>query len=209
MPRVKTCSSNASLETQFDTQEVLGTMKKMIFTDKPQVSDFDTDNLLDQMFPNQAQQVDTQVKTCPRCYETLIYDEVDTKKGDVWRYYRCTALNDYTKCYVACGADDVDLYLDKVRDPAPRLRERLPGLEPALLLQPVPHPGHVKVREEQVPTIFQVPQGDLQFFPMGRFRSFWKSAAVVRPRREPGCQTQGTETQALRSGQTRADETPF
>ena len=116
MPRVKTCSdaSCSSLETHFDTQEVLGTINQMVFTDKLPEADFDPDNMLDQMFPDK--QVDPQVKTCPRCYETLIYDEVDTKRGDVWRYYRCTTLNDYTKCYVTCGADDVDLYLDKVRD---------------------------------------------------------------------------------------------
>ena len=94
MPRVKRCSS---VETNYDTDEML-------------TVDFDTDNSLSEMFP------DNQAKTCPRCYETLMYDEVTTQKGDLWKYYRCITLNDYTKCYVACGVDDADLYLDKVRD---------------------------------------------------------------------------------------------
>ena len=112
MPRVKKCS-NTSLDTQFGNEEVLGTINTMqpVYADNLG-SDFDTDNMLDEMFPDKSQQV----KTCPRCYETLLYDEVTTKKGDVWRYFRCPALHEYTKCFVACGADDVDVYLDKVKD---------------------------------------------------------------------------------------------
>ena len=68
--------------------------------------------MLDEMFPDKS----GHDKTCPRCYETLIYDEITTQKGDLWRYFRCPQVHEFTKCFVACGADDVDGYLNKVKE---------------------------------------------------------------------------------------------
>ena len=122
MPRVKKCSDSASLDTHFGDEEgdYLGPIQTLqpVYTDqKPLTMDFDTDKALYEMFPDKRDGPEEErVKTCPRCDETMLYDEVTTKKGTQWGYYRCTTLNDYTKCYVTCGVDDVDLYLDKVRD---------------------------------------------------------------------------------------------
>ena len=122
MPRVKKCSDSASLDTHFgDGEDYLGTIQTLqpIYTDKTRdadLLDFDTDKALYEMFPDKRDSPEEQVKTCPRCDETMLYDEVTTKNDTQWGYYRCTTLNDYTKCYVTCGVDDVDLYLDKVRD---------------------------------------------------------------------------------------------
>ena len=43
------------------------------------------------------------------------YDEVTTKKGTQWCYYRCPSVKDFTKCFVACGADELDQYLERVK----------------------------------------------------------------------------------------------
>ena len=53
---------------------------------------------------------------CPLCRDKLQYDEVETKKGEPWCYYRCPAVADYTKCFVACGAADVTMYLHRIKE---------------------------------------------------------------------------------------------
>ena len=62
------------------------------------------------MFPDKTEQV----KTCPLCHDPLQYDEVTTQRGTPWCYYRCPSVTDFTKCFVASSAEDVDLYLDRV-----------------------------------------------------------------------------------------------
>ena len=97
------------------------------------IGSFDADSVLKDMFPptnntNVARKEEEEVEEveegeldgddikCPLCLETLQYDEVDTKQGVPWRYYRCPAVANFTKCFVACGADDVALYLHRVKD---------------------------------------------------------------------------------------------
>ena len=53
---------------------------------------------------------------CPLCRDKLQYDEVETKRGEPWCYYRCPAVADYTKCFVACGAADVTMYLHRIKE---------------------------------------------------------------------------------------------
>ena len=113
MPRVKKCSDAPRVSEE---EETLPTIQTMQFVDNVNVDaaselPFDADDLLDEMFPDKA----GQVKTCPICSESLQYDEVTTKRGTPWCYYCCPAVNDFTKCFVACGAEDVDLYLDRVK----------------------------------------------------------------------------------------------
>ena len=110
MPRVKKCSDASRV-----TEETLPTIQTMQFMDNVNVDassepPFDTDTLLEEMFPDK-----TNDKTCPICSESLQYDEVTTKRGTPSCYYHCPAVNDFTKCFVASGADDIDLYLDRVK----------------------------------------------------------------------------------------------
>ena len=77
---------------------------------------FDADSVLKEMFvssndDNNQQQEEGEIvqdePECPLCRDTLQYDEVEGKRGEPWCYYRCPAVADYTKCFVACGAADV------------------------------------------------------------------------------------------------------
>ena len=114
MPRVKKCSDvSRGLDESF-LEENLPTIQTMQFVDNvdinhaPSEPPFDTTAVLDEMFPNNT-------KTRPICSETLHYDEVTTKRGNQWCYFRCPAVHDFTKCFVACGAEDIDLYIDRVK----------------------------------------------------------------------------------------------
>ena len=116
MPRVKKCSDMSPSQ---DVCEKLPTMQTMQFvdvTDAQREEDdrevFDAASLLEEMFPDKPQQDET----CPICYATLQYDEVETKRGDTWCYYRCPGVTDFTKCFIASGEDDVDMYLHRVKE---------------------------------------------------------------------------------------------
>ena len=88
------------------------------------LSSFDAASVLKDMFvpsnDEQQQQEDGEIvqdaPECPLCRDKLQYDEVETKRGVPWRYYRCPAVADFTKCFVACGVDDVDIYLERVKN---------------------------------------------------------------------------------------------
>ena len=87
---------------------------------------FDADSILNEMFvssnaeeENQQQEGGEIVQDepeCPLCRDKLQYDEAETKRGEPWCYYRCPAVADYTKCFVACGAADVTLYLHRIKE---------------------------------------------------------------------------------------------
>ena len=84
---------------------------------------FDADSVLNEMFvssdDNQQQEEGEIVQDepkCPLCQDTLQYDEVEGKGGEPWCYYRCPAIADYTKCFVACGAADVTMYLHRIKE---------------------------------------------------------------------------------------------
>ena len=118
MPRVK--KSIDAYRSREDGEELpLPTMNTMQFVDeedakreKAERETFDANALLEELFPDKS----TPARTCPLCHQQLLYDEVTTKTVSQWCYYRCPAVNDYTKCFVACGEDDDDVYLQRVKD---------------------------------------------------------------------------------------------
>ena len=81
---------------------------------------FDASAAIEEMFPLKdlppppEGDLDT-THNCPLCDHILQYDEVVTSKGDTWAYYRCPAVNDFTKCFVASAADQMEPYLDRVK----------------------------------------------------------------------------------------------
>ena len=86
---------------------------------------FDANSVLNEMFvssdeENQQREEGEIVQDepeCPLCRDKLVYDEVESKNGgDPWCYYRCPAVVDYTKCFVACGAADVTMYLHRIKE---------------------------------------------------------------------------------------------
>ena len=57
------------------------------------------------------------LRKLPVCQINLHRDEVDRADGSgAWSYYRCPNVTDYTKCYIASGADVIDFYLTRVMD---------------------------------------------------------------------------------------------
>ena len=97
--------------------------------ESPIVSDvdlpsFDANSVLNEMFvssddDNQQQEegeIEQDEPECPLCHDKLQYDEVEGKGGEPWCYYRCPAIADYTKCFVACGAADVTMYLHRIKE---------------------------------------------------------------------------------------------
>ena len=83
-------------------------------TDAPATA-FDMDKLLDDLFPPKTAVPDAQER-CPVCEEALQYDEIDKSDGSLWRYVRCPRVNNFTKCFVACGLQDADIYLSRERN---------------------------------------------------------------------------------------------
>jgi hypothetical protein len=53
---------------------------------------------------------------CPRCRVVLKWDVVKKQDGTDWEYYRCPNHRWFTKCYVTCGADEVNEYLKRVEE---------------------------------------------------------------------------------------------
>ena len=111
----------------------LPTIQTMQFVDdkdrNPIVSDadlcaFDADSVLKDMFVSSdeehQQQEDGEIMQddpeCPLCHDKLQYDQVETKRGVPWCYYRCPAVANFTKCFVSCGAADVTLYLHRIKE---------------------------------------------------------------------------------------------
>ena len=123
----------------------LGGIHTMQFADNPyrpavvtdaDLPSFDAESVLNEMFVSskdepQQQQEEGEIVSkdglqqqeegeiepeCPLCRDKLQYDEVETKKGEPWCYYRCPAVADYTKCFVACGAADVTMYLHRIKE---------------------------------------------------------------------------------------------
>ena len=133
MPRVK-----KSLDTSAssDVHSKLPTIQTMRFVDgndalrhmEEQREAFDAASLLEDMFQPSPPHLVSDMKAleeedeedgrrqCPLCETELQYDEVDTKKGDTWCYYRCPSVKEYTKCFVSCGQDDIDRYLPLVQN---------------------------------------------------------------------------------------------
>ena len=127
MPRVKRSQHLPSIQTM----QFVDDKERNIVSDVD-LSSFDANSVLEDMFPPTNITTNVVMKEeeeeveegelavdhhkCPLCLETLQYDEVDTKRGVPWRYYRCPAVANFTKCFVACGADDVTLYLHRVKD---------------------------------------------------------------------------------------------
>ena len=113
MPRVKRSCDGP--------KDGLGVIHNMAFsTDSPHnLEDFDASAAIDEMFPLQdlppVPEGDLETThNCPICSHALQYDEVTTSKGDTWCYYRCPSVTDYTKCFVASAADQLETYLDRV-----------------------------------------------------------------------------------------------
>ena len=86
---------------------------------------FDANSVLKEMFVSSDEENNQQPEegeieqdepTCPLCRDTLQYDEVEGKGGEPWCFYRCPAIADYTKCFVACGAADVTMYLHRIKE---------------------------------------------------------------------------------------------
>ena len=81
-----------------------------------------TDAMLQDMFSNNEDEASPSPQTplekqCPVCQINLHLDEVDRADGSgAWSYYRCPSVTDYTKCYIASGADVIDFYLTRVMD---------------------------------------------------------------------------------------------
>ena len=126
MPRVKRSQQLPSIQTM---QFVDDNDRHLANVD---LGCFDADSVLKDMFPPTGDHVAVKVEgdeqeeegevdgdvdiKCPLCLDTLQYDEVETKQGVPWRYYRCPAVADFTKCFVACGVDDVSIYLERVKN---------------------------------------------------------------------------------------------
>ena len=115
MPRVKKCND---ISPSQDVDEKLPTIQTMQFVDSVDAQReadereaFDAVSLLEEMFPDKPKHE----RTCPLCHVELLYDEVTTKRGDVWCYYRCPSVTDFTKCFIASGEADVDMYLHRVK----------------------------------------------------------------------------------------------
>ena len=171
MPRIQKCKDKSP---SLDADEKLPSIQTMQFVDAADAQRaeddrelFDAASLLEEMFPDKSQQD----KTCPLCYATLQYDEVETKRGDTWCYYRCPGVTDFTKCFIASGEDDVDMYLHRVKE----------SLHP--VYQPGPdsfNPSHMrcycqrslilalsKSDKNKHRLYFKCPKGDCSFFQWG------------------------------------------
>ena len=113
MPRVKRSCDGP--------KDGLGVIHNMPFcTDSPlELEGFDATVAINDMFPLEdlppppKGDLET-THSCPLCSHVLQYDEVTTSKGDTWCYYRCPSVTDYTKCFVASAADQLESYLDRV-----------------------------------------------------------------------------------------------
>ena len=66
---------------------------------------FDPDHFLEHFTP-----------TCPRHKSPLKFNTIQRPDGSTWEYYRCPASRFWTRCYVTCGAHEVNEYLKRVRD---------------------------------------------------------------------------------------------
>ncbi len=52
---------------------------------------------------------------CPVCTIPLETNDMVGDSGIEWRYFRCPSIILYTKCFITCGVEDLDLYLDRVK----------------------------------------------------------------------------------------------
>ena len=78
---------------------------------------FSNNNNDDQVSPSSTPPLESSEKQCPVCQVNLDQDQIDRQDGSgVWSYYRCPSVTDYTKCYIASGADVIDFYLTRVMD---------------------------------------------------------------------------------------------
>ena len=123
MPRTKRPQHLASIQTMQFVDE-----KDRTIVSDVDLCAFDADSVLKDMFVssnNEEQQQQQQEEEeeivqddpeCPLCHDKLQYDEVETKQGVPWCYYRCPAVANYTKCFVSCGAADVTLYLHRIKE---------------------------------------------------------------------------------------------
>ena len=206
MPRVKRSSDGPN--------DGLGVIQNMQFcTDSPRhLEGFDATAAISEMFPLQdlppSPKGDLEtMHNCPLCSHVLQYDEVTTVKGDTWCYYRCPAVIDFTKCFVASAADQLEAYLDRVANTLhPCYKRGVDAYEhrkhDAMLLQQIAHSCHVQVSTKQHEALLQVSQGVLQFLSVGRRGAAGQDKEVVASGRRSQCQGQRAESQALRSGCT-------
>ena len=172
MPRVKK-SSDATRPQDLE-EEHLPTIQTMQFVDSDDAQReaserdaFDTTALLQEMFPDKSEQV----KTCPLCHEQLHYNEVTTKRGTQWCYYRCPSITDFTKCFVASGAQDVDLYLDRVKETLHPVFFSGPNSFDASLMRCYCNKSLIlamsKSEKNKYRLYFKCPKGECSFFQWG------------------------------------------
>ena len=117
MPRVKKCSGASRI---LEVEETLPTIQTMQFVDS---KDTQREASEQEMNPDKTEQV----KMCPLCHDPLQYNEITTQRGTSWCYYRCPSVTDFTKCFVASSAEDVDLYLDRVKQTLHPMFESVPN----------------------------------------------------------------------------------
>lgn len=81
-----------------------------------ELQEFDPDAFLESI-PKPIKSKQTKLKfspQCPRCHVDLKKGIVKRKDGTKWKYYRCPTSRFETKCYVTCGEDEIDTYLQQV-----------------------------------------------------------------------------------------------
>ena len=172
MPRVKKCSDiSPSQECVVEKLPSIQTMQFVNAYDAQRVEDerevFDATSLLEEMFADKPQQD----KACPLCFVALQYDEVETKRGDTWCYYRCPSVTDFTKCFIASGEDDVDMYLHRVKQSLHPVYQHGPDSFNASHMRCYCQRSLIlalsKSDKNKHRLYFKCPKGECSFFPVG------------------------------------------
>jgi len=80
---------------------------------------FDVDAFLEAIPKPVQKKKQTKLKyhpQCPRCLVDLKRGVAERQDGTDWVYYRCPVTRFDTKCYITCGEDDVNEYLQAVQE---------------------------------------------------------------------------------------------
>ena len=179
MPRVKRSCDGP--------KDGLGVIHNMQFcTDSPrELEGFDATVAINDMFPLEdlppppKGDLET-THSCPLCSHVLQYDEVTTSKGDTWCYYRCPSVTDYTKCFVASAADQLESYLDRVANTLhPCYKRGVDAYEPSMMRCYCNKSlilAMSKSQRNSMRLYFKCPKGSCSFFqwgdeaPLGKIR---------------------------------------
>ena len=82
---------------------------------------FDTDTFLAELsspllqISKDSEEGELPFGKCPVCTIPLEANDMVRDNGIEWRYVRCPSIILYTKCFITCGVEDFDLYLDRVK----------------------------------------------------------------------------------------------